>query len=105
MNVNVGKLASLIATILLICSLASAAPAAADTNQCRPSGKDGAIALPKKLATANHPHEDKYTTADVEPLSSVDIGALGLHTPRTLTVGTLSQAPRRLEALGLLHGR
>jgi polar amino acid transport system substrate-binding protein len=93
MNVNVGKLASLIATILLICSLASAAPAAADTNQCRPSGKDGAIALPKKLATANRPHEDKYTSADVEPLSSVDTGALGLHTPRTLTVGTLSQGP------------
>jgi polar amino acid transport system permease protein/polar amino acid transport system substrate-binding protein len=93
MHLNVGKLPPLIATILLICSLASAVPAAADTNQCAPSGKDGAIALPKKLATANRPHEDKYTTADVEPLSSVDIGALGLHTPRTLTVGTLSQAP------------
>jgi polar amino acid transport system substrate-binding protein len=93
MHVNVGKLPPLIATILLICSLASAVPAAADTNQCAPSGKDGAIALPKKLATANRPHEDKYTTADVEPLSSVDIGALGLHTPRTLTVGTLSQGP------------
>jgi polar amino acid transport system substrate-binding protein len=92
-HVNVGKLPSLIVTILLICSLASAVPAAADTNHCAPSGKDGAIALPKKLATANGPHEDKYTTAGVEPLSSVDIGALGLHTPRTLTVGTLSQAP------------
>jgi polar amino acid transport system substrate-binding protein len=93
MHVNVGKLPPLIATILLICSLASAVPAAADTNQCAPSGKDGAIALPKKLATANRPHEDKYTTADVEPLSSVDTGALGLQTPGTLTVGTLSQAP------------
>jgi polar amino acid transport system substrate-binding protein len=93
MHVNVGKLPPLIATILLICSLASAVPAAADTNQCAPSGKDGAIALPKKLATANRPHEDKYTTADVEPLSSVDTGALGLHTPRSLTVGTLSQGP------------
>jgi polar amino acid transport system substrate-binding protein len=93
MHVNVGKLPPLIATLLLICSLASAVPAAADTNQCAPSGKDGAIALPKKLATANRPHEDKYTTADAEPLGSVDIGALGLRTPRTLTVGTLSQAP------------
>lgn len=93
MHVNVGKLPPLIATILLICSLASAVPAAADTNQCAPSGKDGAIALPKKLATANRPHEDKYTTANVEPLSSVDTGALGLQTPGTLTVGTLSQAP------------
>jgi polar amino acid transport system substrate-binding protein len=93
MNVNAGKLFALIATMLLICSLASPAPAAADTNQCAPSGQEGAVALPRKLATANRPHEDKYTTANVEPLSSVDVGALGLHTPGTLTVGTLSQAP------------
>jgi polar amino acid transport system substrate-binding protein len=93
MNVNAGKLLALVATILLICSLASAAPVAADTNQCAPSGENGAVALPRKLATANRPHDDKYTTGNVEPLSSVDIGALGLHSPGTLTVGTLSQAP------------
>ena len=28
--------------------------------------KDGAIALPRKLATANRPQDDKYTSADVE---------------------------------------
>lgn len=88
-----GKLPALIAATLLVFSLGSAAPATADINQCSPSGKEGAIALPRKLATANRPHEDKYTTPDVEPLSSVDIGALGLLTPGTLTVGTLSQAP------------
>jgi polar amino acid transport system substrate-binding protein len=96
MSVNVGKLLALLATLLLTCSLTSltlAPPIAADTNQCAPSGPDGAVALPRKLATANRPHEDKYTTANVEPLSSVDIGALGLHTPGTLTVGTLSQSP------------
>jgi polar amino acid transport system substrate-binding protein len=96
MNVNAGKLTALVATILLICSLTGlmlAPPARADTNQCAPSGEDGAVALPRKLATANRPHEDKYTTATVEPLSSVDIGELGLRTPHTLTVGTLSQAP------------
>ena len=82
-----------LATVLLVCGLGSAAPAAADANQCAPSGVDGAIALPRKLATANRPNEDKYTTADVEPLSSVDVGKLGLTTPGTLTVGTLSQAP------------
>lgn len=49
--------------------------------------------MPRKLATANRPHEDKYTTADVEPLRSVDTGRLGLTTPGTLTVATLSQAP------------
>jgi polar amino acid transport system substrate-binding protein len=96
MNVNAGKLLALIATILLTCSLASLTLAphiAADTNQCAPSGEAGAIALPRKLATANRPNEDKYTTANVEPLSSVDIGALGLHMPGTLTVGTLTQSP------------
>ncbi len=96
MSVNAGKLFALVAVILLTCSLAGltlASPIAADTNQCAPSGEDGAVALPRKLATANRPHEDKYTTADVEPLSSVDSGALGLRTPGTLTVGTLSQAP------------
>jgi polar amino acid transport system substrate-binding protein len=96
MNVNAGKLLALIATILLTCSLASltlAPSIAADTNQCAPSGEAGAIALPRKLATANRPNEDKYTTANVEPLSSVDIGALGLHMPGTLTVGTLTQSP------------
>jgi polar amino acid transport system substrate-binding protein len=96
MNVNAGKLLALVATILLICSLTSltlAPPIAADTNQCAPSGENGAVALPRKLATANRPHDDKHTTGNVEPLSSVDIGALGLHTPGTLTVGTLSQSP------------
>ena len=66
---------------------------AADNNLCKPSGKDGAIALPRKLATANRPQEDKYTTADVEPLNSVNIDALGLRTPRTLTVGTQPGGP------------
>jgi polar amino acid transport system substrate-binding protein len=96
MSVNAGKLFALIATILLTCSLTSltlAPPIAADTNHCKPAGEAGAIALPRKLVTANRPDEDKYTTANVEPLSSVDIGALGLHTPGTLTVGTLSQSP------------
>jgi polar amino acid transport system substrate-binding protein len=88
------KLPALVATILLICSLALAAPAAADNNnQCAPSGADGAITLPRKLASAKRPHEDKYTTADVDPLSSVDIGALGLRTPGTLTIGTQSESP------------
>jgi polar amino acid transport system substrate-binding protein len=91
---NVGrKLPALVTTILLICSLTLAAPAAADNNPCAPTGENGAITLPRKLAEAKRPHEDKYTTADVEPLRSVDIGALGLRTPGTLTVGTLSQSP------------
>jgi polar amino acid transport system substrate-binding protein len=88
-----GKVLAAAAAILMVCGLGLAPAAAADTNQCAPPGIEGAIALPRKLATANRPHEDKYKTADVEPVASVDIGALGLSTPGTLTVGTLSQAP------------
>jgi polar amino acid transport system substrate-binding protein len=91
---NVGrKLPALVTTILLIYSLALAAPAGADNNQCAPSGPNGAVTLPRKRATAKRPHEDKYTTADVDPLRSVDIGTLGLRTPGTLTVGTQSESP------------
>ncbi len=93
MRVSAAKLAALLATVLLTYSLAPVAPASADTNLCKPSGQDGAIALPRKLATANRPQENKYTTADVEPLSSVNVDALGLRTPRTLTVGTQPGGP------------
>jgi polar amino acid transport system substrate-binding protein len=88
-----GKVFALMAVPWLVCTLTVAAPAAADINQCAPSGQEGAIALPRKLATANRPREDKYTTPDVEPLNVVNINTLGLLTPGTLTVGTLSQAP------------
>jgi polar amino acid transport system permease protein/polar amino acid transport system substrate-binding protein len=93
MRGRAAKLAALLVTVLLTYSLAPVAPAAADTNLCKPSGKGGAIALPRKLATANRPQEDKYTTADVEPVNSVDVDALGLQTPRTLTIGTQPGGP------------
>jgi len=93
MRLNAGKLFALLATILLIGSLASAPSVAADNNKCKPVGEDGAMALPKRLSTSNVPEEDKYTTADVEPLSSVNVDALGLRTPRTLTVGTQPGGP------------
>jgi polar amino acid transport system substrate-binding protein len=92
MRVSASKLGALLATILLTYSLAPMAPAAAN-NLCKPSGKEGAIALPEKVVTAYQPQEDKHTTADVEPLSSVNIDALGLRTPRTLTVGTQPGGP------------
>jgi polar amino acid transport system substrate-binding protein len=70
----------------------TAAPAGAD--QCSPPGERSASALPTNLAAAAAgPAEDQYTTASSEPLSSVDVGALRLITPGTLTVGTLSDAP------------
>ncbi len=93
MRAGASKLIALLATVVLTYGLAPPAPAGADNNLCKPTGKEGAIALPQKLATANRPREDKYTTADVEPLSSVNIDALGLRTPRTLIVGTQPGGP------------
>src|ERR1700744_4687570 len=95
MEVNVGrfgsKLFAMFTVTLLMCSL-SVGPAIADTDHCVPPGVNGGIAVPGKLGTSNR-QEDTHTTPDVEPLNSVDIGTLGLGTPGTLTVGTLSQAP------------
>ncbi|WP_242456042.1 ABC transporter substrate-binding protein/permease [Mycolicibacterium sp. P1-18] len=70
-----------------------APPAAADADQCAPPGAESASALPTNLASAaKGPEADKYTTPGVEPLP-VMVDALGLGTPGTLTVGTLSDAP------------
>ncbi len=79
---------------LLIGGMVMAAPAAAQVDQCAPPGIKSASALPTNLAkAAAGPDEDEYTTATVEPLDSIDVNALGLGTPGTLTVGTLSDAP------------
>jgi polar amino acid transport system substrate-binding protein len=78
---------------LLIGSMGLAAPAGA-VDQCAPPGVESASALPTNLAAAAQgPGADKYTTATVEPLTAVNVGALGLSVPGTLTVGTLSDAP------------
>ena len=77
---------------LLALGLTLAPPAAAD--QCAPPGEASASALPTNLAAAaKGPEQDKYSTATVEPLDTVNVDALGLGTPGTLTVGTLSDAP------------
>ena len=66
----------------------------AGADQCAPPGVDSASALPANLAAAaKGPDEDKYTTPSVVPLDSIDVDALSLGTPGTLTVGTLSDAP------------
>jgi polar amino acid transport system substrate-binding protein len=92
-----GKLLGVAAAILIACGLAlvaPAVPAVADRNQCAPAGLDSATALPKDLAESNAVGQDNdHTTATVEPLSAVNVGALGLGTPGVLTVGTLSDAP------------
>ena len=79
---------------VLICCMSLAAPARANVDQCAPPGVESASALPTNLAAAAQgPGEDRYTTPTVEPLAAVDVNALGLSQPGTLTVGTLSDAP------------
>lgn len=91
------KLLVLAAACAIVCGVALgglAAPVAADWNQCAPAGVDSARVLPKSLTeTAASAQADRDTTSSVEPLSSVDVGALNLGTPGVLTVGTLSDAP------------
>jgi polar amino acid transport system substrate-binding protein len=97
----------LAATILIVCGLVLAAPAAADRNQCAPAGVNSAMTLPADLTeTAGVAEEGHYTTPTVEPLSSVNIGELGLDTPGVLTVGTLSDAPPSvcIDATGKFSG-
>lgn len=86
------RLPALGVVALLGLGLMLAPPAAAD--QCAPPGVGSASALPTNLAAAaKGPDEDRYTTATVAPLDSIDVATLGLGTPGTLTVGTLSDAP------------
>jgi polar amino acid transport system substrate-binding protein len=92
-----GKLLAMAATTMIVCGVAStplSAPAAADINQCAPAGLSAATALPKDLTeTPTMGLDDQHTTPGVEPLSAVNVDALGLGTPGVLTVGTLSDAP------------
>lgn len=88
------RLCAVTATLLIVAATGWAPAAAADNDQCAPPGIGSASALPTNLAAAaGGPEQDRYTTASVVPLESVDVGALGLGTPGVLTVGTLSDAP------------
>ncbi|BBX19440.1 amino acid ABC transporter permease [Mycolicibacterium duvalii] len=81
-------------TVWLVAAMAWAAPARADVDQCAPPGLESASPLPTNLAASTGgPDADRYTTDSVVPLESVDVDALGLIQPGTLTVGTLSDAP------------
>jgi polar amino acid transport system substrate-binding protein len=81
-----------LAAVLVLIGVMAAPVASAD--QCSPPGMQSASSLPTNLAkAAKGPGEDKYTTQTVEPLAAVNVGELGLGTPGTLVVGTLSDAP------------
>ena len=91
------RLLRLIALLLvagLVAAMGLAGPAGAKADQCAPPGEQSASPLPTNLASAaSGPAEDKYTTPTVRPLQDIDVNALGLSSPGTLTVGTLSDAP------------
>ncbi|MFO7162364.1 MAG: ABC transporter substrate-binding protein/permease [Mycolicibacterium hassiacum] len=89
------KAGVLVCALLLAATAVLPVPAArATVDQCSPPGIAAASPLPTNFAAAaTGPGQDRYTTETVRPLDSIDIDALGLIVPGTLTVGTLSDAP------------
>ncbi len=93
MTARASKIVALLGIILLTYSLAPLAPAVADNQMCTPVGEEGARPLPGNLSTDKPQETDTYTTSNVKPLSSVNVDALGLLKPGTLTVGTQPGGP------------
>jgi len=93
-SMRILRLVALLLVAGLVAAMGLAGPAGAKADQCAPPGEQSASPLPTNLASAaSGPAEDKYTTPTVRPLQDVDVNALGLSSPGTLTVGTLSDAP------------
>ncbi|MBH0778636.1 ABC transporter substrate-binding protein/permease [Nocardia bovistercoris] len=89
---------ALIAVLLLaVAALATGCGSGGDSSPggdlCAPPGVNAASAAPTDLASSATAGPDRFTTASAPPLTSVDVGRLGLVTPGTLSVGTLSDAP------------
>ncbi|MEV6277183.1 ABC transporter substrate-binding protein/permease [Nocardia sp. NPDC051832] len=90
------RLRALIAVMLLAVGVLATGCSSGDGSTrdlCAPPGLSAASAAPQNLASSEAAGPDKYTTASSEPLSSIDVGKLGLITPGVLSVGTLSDAP------------
>lgn len=79
--------------LMALAGVPGTAAAAPVPGKCAPPGIAGASAAPLNLAAAGKGEVDRYTTADVVPLDAIDVSALGLQKPGTLTVGTLGDAP------------
>ncbi|MFI9507097.1 ABC transporter substrate-binding protein/permease [Nocardia sp. NPDC052566] len=88
---------ALLAVVLLAVGLSATGCGSGDDSSsrdlCTPPGLSAASAAPTNLASAAAAGSDKYTTASVVPLNSIDVTKLGLITPGKLSVGTLSDAP------------
>ncbi|GAA4487597.1 ABC transporter substrate-binding protein/permease [Rhodococcus olei] len=64
------------------------------TDLCSPPGVGAAAAAPTNLdSAAAAAGEDRYTTDTTKPVDQIDVNALGLIVPGTISVGTLSDAP------------
>ncbi|MET7771293.1 ABC transporter substrate-binding protein/permease [Nocardia sp. NPDC005366] len=83
----------LLAVGLLATGCGSGDDSAAGRDLCSPPGISAASAAPTNLASSATAGPDRFTTPNVVPLNSVDTARLGLITPGTLSVGTLSDAP------------
>ncbi|MEV0711178.1 ABC transporter substrate-binding protein/permease [Nocardia aurea] len=89
---------ALIAVLLLAVAFLAAGCGSGDDSStgrdlCSPPGLSAASAAPTNLASSASAGPDRFTTASSVPPQSIDIGKLGLITPGTLSVGTLSDAP------------
>ncbi|MGF0317951.1 ABC transporter substrate-binding protein/permease [Nocardia fluminea] len=86
-----------IAALLLLVGAAATGCGGSDTGTardlCSPPGPSAAAAAPANLATGETAGADRYTTATTAPVDSIDTTKLGLLSPGTLSVGTLSDAP------------
>ncbi|MBD0861051.1 ABC transporter permease subunit [Gordonia sp. zg691] len=92
--VRVLALALTAAIVGLLTIIGGPAPraAAAPADSCAPAGLASASAAPLNLAAAEQGGEDKYTTPGTTPVDEIDVSALELLKPGTLSVGTLSDA-------------
>ncbi|POH71779.1 ABC transporter substrate-binding protein [Arthrobacter glacialis] len=85
MNIKTRKrLSTVPVAVALAVSLAACGGTAGATSSGRPTDA---------LAGSDQVSLDRYTTKDVTALDKIDTSTLGLITPGTLTVGTLSDAP------------
>ncbi|MFT3714475.1 MAG: ABC transporter substrate-binding protein/permease [Gordonia sp. (in: high G+C Gram-positive bacteria)] len=96
-------LAVLVAFALAACG--SSSSNSDDSDLCAAPDTKAAAAAPGNLKTPQQ-QADQYTTDSVTPIDQIDVNALGLAQPGTLTVGTLGDAPPSicLDAAGQYTG-
>ncbi|WP_297628928.1 ABC transporter substrate-binding protein/permease [Nocardia sp.] len=86
---------AILSIVLILCATAcsTGGKSAAQRDLCSPPGVNFASAAPPNLAAGPTAGVDLFTTATTVPLDQIDVSKLGLITPGTLSVGTISDAP------------